>query len=110
MIQANLVVLRDVRSANDYRFLSAEIKDDGDLLFQGQDIGEGVKAVFGYVEYEWAWTIKAKDVTLLIKAMGKDGNILELLHQNFSDENAANLYQFMESNGVPFESWSRVGD
>ena len=45
-------VLREERKAGDYRFLGAEIKENGDLLFKGQDLGAGVEEAFGSTEYE----------------------------------------------------------
>lgn len=110
ILKAKKVTLREERSESGYRFLGAEIKDNGDLVFKGQDIGSGVDDAFGYREYEWCWTVKAKDIDLFKKAVGSNVNILESLKKNFSNENAAKLSEFMRNNNVPFESFSRVGD
>lgn len=108
--QAKKVVLRNEKTANDYRYLSAEIKENGNLVFEGQDLGSGVEGAFSSSEYEWYWTIKSDDIHLFKNAMGTNGNILTELKQTFSNENAAELYEFMNSNNIPFESWSRIGD
>ena len=104
------IVLREERTTGDCRFLGAEIKGNGDLVFEGQDVGSGVEGVFGFREYEWYWTVKELDIPKLKNAIGRDGDILELLKEQFSDENAAGLFEFMKENNVPFESWSRTGD
>lgn len=104
------IVLREERKSGDYRFLGAEVKDNGDLVFEGKDLGSGVKAVFDCVEYEWYWTIKAANIPKFKDAIGENGDILELLEKNFSHEKAAGLSDFMNKNDIPFEFWSRIGD
>lgn len=110
MHQKNKIILREQRSTNDLRYLSAELDDNGDLLFTGQDLGDGVKEAFGYLEYEWYWTVKAEDIPVFKAAIGEEGDILDLLEEFFSNEKAAGLYQFMRDHNIPFESWSRIGD
>ena len=105
-----MVVLREQRTAADSRFLYAKLNDSGDLVFEGQDIGQGVQEVLGCFEYEWAWTIKACDIALFIQALGAEGDILQLLTAHFKDEKAADLHGFMTEHQIPFESWSRAGD
>ena len=104
------VVLREERRVGGYRFLGAEIKDNGDLVFEGQDLGSGVEGTFGSSEYEWYWTVKAPDISKLRNAIGGKGNILKILEKRFGDEKAAGLYEFMQEHNIPFESWSRIGD
>ena len=94
------VILREERKSGDSRFLGAEIKDNGDLVFEGQDSGTGVEKAYGCTEYEWYWTVKASDIPKLQKAIGDEGKILTLLQQNFSNEKAAGLYKFMQDNNV----------
>lgn len=110
MFKAKKITLREERSESDYRFLGASIKDNGDLVFEGQDIGSGVDGAFGYREYEWFWTVKAENIHLLQKAIGSSTSILKSLKNKFSNDNAAKLNEFMKNNNVPFESWSRMGD
>ena len=104
------VTLREERTKGDYRFLGAELKENGDLVIEGQDLGNGVKCAFGCVEYEWCWTIKANDIPLFKKAIGSEKEILEILETYFSREKASGLYEFMQNNKIPFDSWSRIGD
>jgi hypothetical protein len=110
VFQTRKVVLRDEKTKGDSRYLSAEIKDSGNLVFEGHDYGTGVENTFGCSEYEWFWTIKSEDIELLQKAIGGKSNILKSLQKNFSCDKAASLHEFMELNNIPFEKWNRVGD
>lgn len=104
------VTLREERRPGDYRFLGATLEKNGDLVFEGQDLGQGVRDAFGCAEYEWRWAVKAPDVGALRNALGGSGNVLDLLKKRFSGANAAALRGFLEEHEVPFESWSRIGD
>ena len=92
------------------RFLKASINAKGDLVIEGQDLGAEVEAFFGYSEYEWAWTISAKDCDRLLAALGGESDLLSALGERFSGENAAGLQSFLESEGIEFAAWGRIGD
>ena len=104
------VVLREERSKTDIRHLSAGYAANGDLRIEGQDLGDGVQRIFGYREYEWGWTIWAADLPKLAEALGVTSDVLKALAASYSGDNAANLGAFLEDHGVPFETWSRIGD
>ncbi|MAO57628.1 MAG: hypothetical protein CL543_04975 [Alcanivorax sp.] len=104
------VTLREERRPGDYRFLGVTRQKNGDLVFEGQDLGQGVRDAFGCAEYEWRWTIKAQDVETLRQALGHRGDPLALLKKHFSGDAAAGLQGFLEEHGIPFESYSRIGD
>lgn len=110
ILKKDKVILREERCLSDYRYLGVEINKNGDLVFEGQDIGSMVETAFGHTEYEWNWTIKVQDIPKFQDAIGEDGNILEVLKKNFSDEKAAGISLFMTENHIPFTSWSRIGD
>ncbi len=110
MTNKNSIILRKENTPGDYRFLDAEIKANGDLVFNGQDIGSGVESIFGYREYEWCWTIQKKYIQQFINTINEKGEILDLLEKNFSNERAAELHGFLKKNNIPFGFWSRVGD
>ncbi|BDZ74767.1 hypothetical protein GCM10025856_24860 [Methylophaga marina] len=103
-------VLRDERDRRGLRFLSAEIQQNGDLVFEGQDLGPAVEEFFGSSEYEWRWTIKAEHMPILQKALGVDGDIINLLETRFSNEKSAGVLSFLEEHNIPYESWHRYGD
>lgn len=106
----NSVTLREERSPGDYRFLGATLQENGDLVFEGQDLGQSVRQAFGCAEYEWVWTVKAPDVESLQRALGSRGDLLALLKKRFSGANAAGLQSFLEEHRIAFESYSRIGD
>jgi hypothetical protein len=106
----NRVVLRNVDDAQGTRHLQVSLKREGDLVIEGQDLGAGVKSALGVYEYEWAWTIRAADVPLLLDALGATSDVLLALREQFSDDRAADLGSFLESHDIPYETWSRMGD
>ena len=108
--EAPMVILRDEKTATDTRFLSARLNEQGDLVIEGQDLGQGVKDIFDCIEYEWAWTIKSEHLPAMKKALSANNGILDALKQHFSDKNAANLHSFIKDHEIPHEFWSRIGD
>ena len=104
------VLLRDERSKSDRRFLTARHERNGDLVFEGQDVGEGVKAFWGYTEYEWTWTVKAHDVPKLMLALNVRRRLLTEIKRRFSGANASDVETFLKESASPYLTWSRVGD
>ena len=100
------IVLRDTRS----RYLEASINAKGDLVIAGQDLGSEVEGLFGFSEYEWAWTISARDCDNLLAALGSESDLLTALGERFSGNRAGGLQSFLESEGIEFEAWGRIGD
>jgi len=107
---AMYVVLRQEKSQNDSRFLSASLTADGDLKIEGQDIGDSVREIFASAEYEWAWTVRASALPALKQALGNPNDLLKALEKEFSAQNAARLLSFLEDHEIPYETWSRTGD
>ena len=103
-------VLRDERDRRGLRFLTAELQHNGDLVFEGQDLGPVVEEFFGSSEYEWRWTIKAEHMPILQKSLGDGGDIINMLETRFSNEKSAGVLSFLEEHNIPFESWHRYGD
>lgn len=104
------VVLRDTRDAQGTRFLEASINSEGGLVIEGQDIGPGVEEIFGVSEYEWAWAISARDCNRLRVALGTKSDLLSALGERFAGERASDLLPFLESEGIRFTAWGRMGD
>lgn len=105
------VVLRDVENSDGSRRLTAALTSEGDLVIEGRDYGAGVEAVFGVREYEWAWTIPAASVESLLQALqAATDDVLAALRERFGGEHAADLGTFLESNRIPAERWSRLGE
>lgn len=104
------VVLRAERTKTVRRSLTARYRRGRDLVFEGQDLGEGVSDVWGYDEYEWTWTIKAFDVPKLMLALDVRRKLLTEIKRRFSGPNASFIEDFLKENTVPYLFWSRVGD
>ena len=100
------VVLRNASN----RHLEASIGANGDLVIKGQDLGPEVESFFGYSEYEWVWTVSAANCDRLLSALGAKTDLLSALGERFSGEQAADLQSFLESEGIEYTAWSRVGD
>ena len=104
------VVLREVENVDGSRLLTAALTSEGDLVIEGRDYGPGVERVFGVREYEWVWTIPADSVGTLLRVLQATDDVLAACRNRFSGEHAADLGTFLESNGIPIERWSRLGD
>jgi hypothetical protein len=105
------VVLRNTRDPEEgSRHLQASMTAVGDLVIEGQDLGDSVERALGVREYEWIWTVRAPHVPVLASALGGPGDVLSALEERFRGENAAGLKSFLDSQGIPHEVWSRMGD
>lgn len=55
-------------------------------------------------------SIKAEDIAKIKLSIGEEGHILDLLKNNFSDDNVTENHDYLPENDVPFEAWSRMED
>ena len=106
------VTLRETRDELGTRHLGAKLSADGTLSIEGQELGDGVEQFFGSDnrEYEWIWTIRPKDVARLAHALDAGDDVLTALAERFAGGAAAGLQQFLDEQGIRYESWSRIGD
>jgi hypothetical protein len=108
--QESVVILRNERTPKDSRYLDATFSSEGDIVIHGIDWGAEVARIWGDSEYEWFWTIRAKELPALKTALQVENNLLGVFKMNFSDENAANLSSFLDQHGINYEFWSRMGE
>lgn len=108
--EPNKVVLRSEGSRRSFRRLTATLRDNGDLVVEGHDMGPDVQSALGGVEYEWVWTVKARHMPALAQALGGHKDVLTELKNQFSGEKASGLATFFQTQGIRFESWHWVGD
>jgi hypothetical protein len=105
-------VLRDTRDVGGSRHLEVSMLPGGGLSIDGQDLGPGVEAIFGAGcrEYEWRWTIDARDVPAAIAALGgvPGDDPLAALARWF-DEHEIDPGTELRDAGVPVAFWNRIG-
>lgn len=107
MEQTNKVVLRYIKIPEEQRthYLSAEIKENGDLFLVGWDVTPVAKDFTGDSEYEYEKTIKRDDLVVLRSAFNipADENILDFLMNNFSGEKSFEFERMLKEKNVPFD-------
>jgi hypothetical protein len=83
--------------------VNATLERDGTLKISGQDFGPVTKGVSSDGEYEWFYTVAAKDVPALVVALGgKQGaDGIDLLAQRSGDA-AYGLGEAVRSSGVQY--------
>jgi hypothetical protein len=99
----------------------AEIKENGDLVISGQDLGKAPLEVWGGIDYEYWLTVKSKNkdevLSALIDCVGqigklissatynKDEVLLALIKQVYGGKPSifAEFRSFMEEQGIPVE-------
>lgn len=77
------------------RFIHARIEDNGNLIVEGQDVGEAPQKWFDDEDYEFWVTVKAED---------KDSVILALIEKLFGGRFSAvdEFRDFLKEKGIPF--------
>jgi hypothetical protein len=84
--------------------LDASLGSDGSLQITGQDLGPVTNMIGHDGEYEYFYTIAAEDVPALVVALGAQpgADVLDLLEQRWSGDNAYNLGRAIRSSGVGY--------
>ncbi len=84
--------------------LDALIGSDGVLHIDGHDLGPVTKLMSPDGEYEYFYTIPAKDVPALVIALGGQpgDDVMDLLEQNWSGDNSYRLGAAIRSSGVKY--------
>ena len=76
--------------------------NEGDLVFEGQDLGPIVEEMFGDSDYEYNYYIKKSDVDYFVACMMKE------CFEKGIFETGGQLRQWMEKHQIPFTSWDWV--
>ena len=79
--------------------IDVRIKENGDLLFSGQDIGDAPEEIFGDLDYEYWLTVPAAE---------KDNLLLALIEKHYAGNASviSELREFMESKEIPCSFFS----
>ena len=110
-----MITLRSTNDQDGSRHLCAKLKENGDLIIEGQDLLESeMSKFFGseITEYEWSWIIYKANISKFVKALGggQEDDILDLLAKRFSGDAAADLQDFLDEHHIPNEFLCRYGD
>jgi len=86
---------------NEHQVLEIFIDENGNLVFEGYDIGDFVKEYWGDSDYEYWLSIKAEHVLTVL---------LSLIKECFDKglfKNDSEFRSWLEKNGIPsnFQSW-----
>ena len=74
-------------------YIDVRIKEKGDLLFSGQDIGDAPEEIFGDLDYEYWLTVPAAE---------KDKLLLALIEKHYAGNSTviSEMREFMESKQI----------
>ena len=74
--------------------IDMRLKENGDLLFSGQDIGDAPEEIFGSSDYEYWLTVPAAE---------KDRLLLALLEKHYGGDSCviSSLRELMKSKDIP---------
>ncbi|NVM53756.1 MAG: hypothetical protein HWN66_08655 [Candidatus Helarchaeota archaeon] len=95
------ITIYDRKFGKDHQVLEIKITDEGNLVFEGYDIGEFVKEYWGDSDYEYWLTIKAEHIPTVL---------LHLIKKCFDEKIFTNDSEFktwLNEKGIPseFHSW-----
>lgn len=80
------------------------------LTIEGHDLGDGVREIYGFDEYEFERTLDAAGVAQLRQHMGvsDDDSLIAAIAKRF--ESSVDLERFIEAHEIASEFWNRIGD
>ncbi len=102
-----------------YSFENSDIKIDiqayfdenNQLIIDGYDIGNRVKAIFGDSDYEYLYTVKSEEVLKLYELFNlkhdDQSNLLKKIQSNFSGNKAYSEFgKFMDDNNIKYTAFT----
>jgi len=90
------IVLRDEKwGENEHHILKAVIKENGDLVFEGVDMGDSIKERFGDFDFEYWHNIEAEHLDKLL---------LYLIKEKF--DKISEVLKWLKNNNIPYTSRS----
>ena len=104
-----VVSMRQLRREDLRSFLDAGINEDGDLVLEGQDLGEFVEQAMGTDEYEYAKTYAKSTFPAILEALSEpaDLDILEVIAARWcGNEVSFEFERRLEKAGIPRDLWT----
>ena len=118
------IVLRDEKSGKTHIYLAAKISDEGDLIMEGQDVGEAPDKYWGDSDYEY-WVIVKRDckdtvlLWLIKECFGTSSDFRDWLKEDYRDtvllwlikerfKTSSDFRDWLKEKGIPskFFSWA----
>ena len=92
------------------RWIGAELRADGTLVIEGQDLDP--PAGLGGGEYEWTITVRPGDVPTVVRALGGQSgdDVLDLLSRHRDEVVGTGELTWLHGIGLHPDFWSRIGD
>lgn len=90
------ITIWDIYRDKNHYILTAEIKENGDLFLEGQDLGPDVLEWFGDSDYEYFYTIKQE---------WKDTVLLHLLAEKFTLSDTPQMWLKRKNIPYDFSNW-----
>ncbi len=91
--------------------MELSFNEEGNLFFDGYDIGETVQKIWGDSDYEYTYTIASTEVnkfyTIFGIPHGHQTGLLQVLQNQFSVNEAYTLFgKFMDKHGIKYQSFT----
>jgi hypothetical protein len=106
---SGVVSMRQLRREDLRSFLDAGINEDGDLVLEGQDLGEFVEQAMGTDEYEYANTYAKTTFPAILEALGEPAgsDILEVIAARWcGNEVSFEFERRLKKAGIPSDLWT----
>ena len=105
------VTMRVDRRVDLVSYLDAKVNRDGDLVLEGQDIGEHVERMLGSDEYEYVTTYRRADLPMVLEALGEEPgtDMMEAIVARWCG--TAESFEFerrLTEADIPHERWSHA--
>ena len=94
-MKINKITLIESKSDRISVHLTAKVDENGDLILEGQDLGEFVQEQFGDSDFEFS---------LKVKAEYKDTILLNLIKEKFAND--SEFKAWLDEKQIPSEFWS----
>lgn len=100
------LVIKNNNKNNLEEHLIGTINELGDINLEGQDLGRNIFGEFS--EYEYFYTIKAKDIPKLLEKLGDELDPLIAI-KNYFNKNTS-FKKFLDDNNIEYKFYNHIGD
>jgi len=108
--EPTIQLLEEKRADGSSLFMWAYLDTGGCLHIDGQDFGPVTKFISGDGEYEYFYTVAAKDIPALVKVLGGEekDNVLDILETKWTGNKSYKLGELLRECPIPekLSTWS----